>query len=125
VKSSEVPIYTAPPGHPPRKIQILIDDKTVGSKDITMGFFILPPGKESVPDVHPGIEEVYYVTQGRGYIVMDNERYELEPGASVYIPPGVKHQSFNTGGEELKYLWIFPHHLESYTHEVQAWRRTR
>jgi len=123
VKSSEAPIYAAPPGYPPRKIQVLIDGKTVGSRCVTMGFFILPPGKMSLADVHPEVEEVYYVTQGRGYIMMDKRRYELEPGTSIYIPPGVEHQSFNTGGEELKILWIFPHHLKSYIHEVQGWTR--
>ena len=119
VKTFEVPTYVA--SQPPRKVKILIDKETTGSNNICVGFFILESGCQSVPDVHLDMEEVYYITQGKGRLLLEGETYELAPGTAVYVPPGMKHQLFNEGEEELWILWAFTPHPTEYRHVKEKW----
>lgn len=59
--------------------------------------------------------EVYYVTAGQGYMVMENPEgdwavEEYRPGRVVYVPPRWAHRSVNTGQEDLVFFWVYPAH---------------
>jgi len=43
---------------------------------------------------HERTTEIYYVLSGHGTIELDGETHELTPGATVHIPPGVKHRGW-------------------------------
>ena len=43
---------------------------------------------------HERTTEIYYITEGEGRLRVGDEEFDLEPGATVYIPTGVTH-----GGE--------------------------
>jgi len=115
------PVYEAPPGDLPRKAQDLINESLGGAKSLTMGFFIIPKGGHSKLDTHPGVEEAYYVTQGSGYTVIDDQRCEISRGTAVFIPAGAKHQSFNTGNEDLRLLYFFPRAMGPLGHKREKW----
>jgi mannose-6-phosphate isomerase-like protein (cupin superfamily) len=117
----ETPTFEAPPGDLPRKVQVTIHPKRNGAKQLTMGLFMIPFGGHSKLDTHPGVEEAYYILQGRGEVVIDGVRSKLEPGTSVYIPAGVEHQSFNLGNDELRFIWFFPRAMKVLGHEAQGW----
>jgi quercetin dioxygenase-like cupin family protein len=57
-------------------------------------------------------EHEVYVLKGRGLIVMDNEKKEIEQGYVVYVPPQLTHQFINTGDETLQFLCLIPHEKE-------------
>ena len=42
---------------------------------------------------HARTDEIYYVIDGRGTMVLDDETIELHPGVVVYVPRGVKHKA--------------------------------
>src|SRR3954451_11173702 len=42
---------------------------------------------------HERTDEVYYVIDGRGTMVLDGDEIELHPGVVVYVPRGVRHKA--------------------------------
>ena len=42
---------------------------------------------------HERTDEVYYVIDGQGTMVLDDETIELHPGVVVYVPRGVRHKA--------------------------------
>lgn len=42
---------------------------------------------------HQRTDEFYYVIDGEGTMVLDDERIELHRGVVVYVPRGVKHKA--------------------------------
>jgi len=99
------PIWQAPDLS--RKVSLLVSKENCGAEHISSGSFWLSPGHETVADIHPDAEEIYYVVSGEGKLVMDGEQFRVSKGMTVYIPTGVKHQSFNDGDEELVYFYVF------------------
>lgn len=42
---------------------------------------------------HERTDEFYYVIDGQGTMILDNEQIELHRGVVVYVPRGVKHKA--------------------------------
>jgi len=42
---------------------------------------------------HERTDEFYYVVDGSGTMVLDDEEIELHPGVVVYVPRGVRHKA--------------------------------
>jgi mannose-6-phosphate isomerase-like protein (cupin superfamily) len=42
---------------------------------------------------HEKTDEFYYVIDGEGTMVLDDETIDLRPGVVVYVPRGVKHKA--------------------------------
>ncbi len=42
---------------------------------------------------HEKTDEIYYVIDGEGTMVLDGEQIELHEGVVVYVPRGVKHKA--------------------------------
>jgi mannose-6-phosphate isomerase-like protein (cupin superfamily) len=42
---------------------------------------------------HERTDEFYYVIDGSGTMVLDDEEIELHPGVVVYVPRGVRHKA--------------------------------
>lgn len=42
---------------------------------------------------HAQTDEIYYVVEGRGTMILDDAEIELQPGVVVYVPRGVKHKA--------------------------------
>ena len=42
---------------------------------------------------HERTDEFYYVIEGRGMMVLDDEEIELHRGVVVYVPRGVRHKA--------------------------------
>lgn len=43
---------------------------------------------------HTKTDEFYYVIDGAGTMILDDEEIELHKGVVVYVPRGVKHKAF-------------------------------
>ena len=50
--------------------------------------------------------EVYYILSGAGLMRIEDEKAEVYPGDSVYIPPGAKQQITSIGESDLVFLAI-------------------
>jgi mannose-6-phosphate isomerase-like protein (cupin superfamily) len=58
------------------------------------------------------IGELIFILSGRGEVLLENERYPLEPDVVFFIPAGVFHHVKNTGPETLKLFNVFAPGIE-------------
>ena len=56
--------------------------------------------------VHQVQEQVYYVLEGEGMLVLDGKEHLMRPHDYVYVPPGVRHSFTNTGIAGLVFLVV-------------------
>ena len=101
--ASTDPVYALPG----RSFVLLHGPELTGSKNLSVGLSIFPAGSAPAGHVHPGEEEIVYVVAGRGRLVADDNVVELEPGVSVYIPPGVSHATVASEGSQLELVCSF------------------
>ncbi|MCR4407096.1 MAG: cupin domain-containing protein [Anaerolineae bacterium] len=59
------------------------------------------PGGCSARHYHRQAEEVYYILQGQGQMIIDDEVRPVGPGDTIIIPPPSQHLIRNIGVEEL------------------------
>ena len=90
-----------------QRLARLISDQTCDARTLFAGMYWLAPGRQTIVDVHPTNEEVYYVVQGKGQLILDGVEAPIEQGMAVHIPAGVKHQSINTGDVDLCYFYVY------------------
>jgi mannose-6-phosphate isomerase-like protein (cupin superfamily) len=64
----------------------------------------IPVGTQTTAHYHPKSEEIYFVMQGSGEMMIDGSRRMIGPGDAVAIPPGAIHSLHNTGGEPIRIL---------------------
>jgi quercetin dioxygenase-like cupin family protein len=61
-------------------------------------------GLEGPPHSHEAKEQIFYVTDGEGFVVVGPARYAVKPGSLIYVPPTVVHQTIVTGDAQLSYF---------------------
>lgn len=77
---------------PPLVIAFGVDKHSVGSKTITMGRTLVPPGGRNPAHFHT-CEAAFFVRKGRLKLYIGEERKEfvVEENQFVFVPPGVIH----------------------------------
>ena len=80
----------------------------VGTTRGSLAHGTLPPGGVSLAIVHRTVEEIWYVTAGRGRVWRKQDGresvVEVEPGTALTIPTGVHFQFRSTGLETLCFV---------------------
>jgi quercetin dioxygenase-like cupin family protein len=61
-------------------------------------------GLEGPAHSHEAKEQIFYVTDGEGIVVVGPERYAVKPGSLVYVPPNVVHQTIVSEDAPLSYF---------------------
>jgi len=64
----------------------------------------LSPGSATMPHLHPKTEEIYYILEGLGEMIIADDKKRVVVGDAIAIPPGAPHQIINRGSETLKFL---------------------
>lgn len=77
----------------------------IGPKDGTLRLLgiwdtVLNKGEMFKPHIHHGVEEAYYILEGRGEMFIQGESKEVTSGDIVYIPPESVH-FIRARGEQL------------------------
>jgi uncharacterized RmlC-like cupin family protein len=74
-------------------IRFGINDSTVGSKELTMGYTIIPPGVRNPAHYHPYAEAGFFIISGQLIIYLGEERKKtlVRPGTFVYVSKGDIH----------------------------------
>lgn len=77
---------------PPLVIAFGVDKHSVGSRTITLGRTIVPPGGRNAAHTHT-CEAAFFVRKGRLRVYMGEQRQEhiIEENQFVFVPPGVIH----------------------------------
>lgn len=77
------------------------------SSDLAFGVAEIEPEGRIILHHHPAAE-IYYCLSGAGRVEIDGVPHEVGPGDTVYIPRDAEHRFDNTGGEVLRFLFVFP-----------------
>jgi quercetin dioxygenase-like cupin family protein len=80
---------------------------STGAKQLTVLDAALAPGQAHSFHKHPRQEEVMYVVSGKVEQWIDREKRLLGAGDAAFIPAGMVHATFNTGGSEAHLLVVF------------------
>lgn len=65
---------------------------------------IFDEGGKTPPNMHKEAYEYFYVLDGEGYAVVEEETIPLKQGSYLIIPPGKNHEVHNTGKGKLYVL---------------------
>jgi len=88
------------------EIRPLIDRTTAPINQCSLAEEILPPGASVTPHHHEVIEEIYYVIEGEGVMLIDDEERKVGEGDAIYIPRFARHTLTNTGEKQMKILLV-------------------
>lgn len=96
------------PFNPDSEMQIVRLGDMSGMRRVFTNMIRLPPGKESyIPHAHAVEEEMVFILEGEGVVVLDDVRHPIGPGDYVGFPTdGVVHSIINTGGAPLTYISV-------------------
>ena len=114
VKESEVKAYS-PANHAETVNRRLIGPETVGAKHLevlvgTVGAI----GSGALAHMHPGIEQVCYMLEGRARVEVDGQTFEIGPGECCFFPADMPHVFTRVSEETLRVLVIYsPPYVES------------
>ena len=114
VRAENVEPYS-PANHLETQNRRLIGPETVGAKNIEIVLGVVSKGGGAQPHLHPGIEQVVYVLEGRARAEVDGEAGEMGPGFSCYFPPDTPHSFTAISDAPVKCLVIYspPYHESS------------
>ena len=75
----------------------------------------LHKGEDLGDEIHPTIDELYYVVDGEGEIRLDGKPYPFGEHSAMLVPAGMRHDIVNTGKDDLKLFAFFtsPLHPEN------------
>jgi len=74
----------------------------------TLGFTLhrMQPGMAGNDHDHEGREQIYYFTEGKGKMKIDDEIYDVEKGDTVHLPPKCRHQLINDSDGWIEHLIV-------------------
>lgn len=81
----------------------------------------LPKGEGLGDELHPLVDELYYVVDGEGEVKIDGTPYPFKEHGVMLVPAGTKHDIVNTGKDDLKLFAMFtsPVHPANETIQVR------
>ncbi|MGA2624754.1 MAG: cupin domain-containing protein [Bacteroidota bacterium] len=79
----------------------------IRTKHFCIGYVTLEPNGGQVPWHNQEQEEVYFILDGNGEMVLGDECRLLASGQAVYIPPTVYHQITNVGDSPLRMIYCY------------------
>ena len=74
-------------------------------KNAFLGRLTMAPSAK-VPEHRDATEEYIHILEGSGVMFIDNEKYTVQPGTTVYMPANAKVQ-FENGDEKLVAIQVF------------------
>ena len=83
-----------------------VTEETVGSKSLSMGHGLIPPGAGATPHYHPFETAIYIITGTcRVLLGVENDTFvDIKAGDFLYIPTGVVHCPVNCRQEVMEYI---------------------
>jgi mannose-6-phosphate isomerase-like protein (cupin superfamily) len=84
---------------------VLAATPEVGCNSVTQFIGLIPPGR--APDHFHRYDEVIYVLEGEGELVIGGETAPLQAGSCIHLPKTLVHCLANTGEDEMRVLGVF------------------
>ena len=93
---------------PGRHLRWLVADDRLPAHHCSACVIRVAPGEKVRPaHSHPHGEEVIYIIQGSGRVLVSGEVSPVKAGTAVLFPQGAVHMLHNTGSEEMKVVCFF------------------
>lgn len=93
---------------PGRRLRWVITAETAGAKQCSMAVIRVAPGARVRPaHSHPHGEEVIYILNGFGRVLIDGVVEPVKAGSAVLFPQGKVHMLHNQSNEEMKVACFF------------------
>ena len=93
---------------PGRRLRWLITEDNVSASHCSMCVIQIAPGETVRPaHSHPNGEEIIYIVEGAGKVMIDGAVEPVKKGSTVLFPQGKVHMLRNTGAEEMKVVCFF------------------
>ena len=83
----------------------------------------LLPGEEIGEEVHPDRDQFFRVEEGKGEVLIDGARTDIEDGTAIIVPAGARHNVRNTSDRNsLKLYTLYgpPEHVDKTVHKTKA-----
>lgn len=82
----------------------------------------LKPGEEIGEEVHEDRDQFFRIEAGKGEVLIDGVRHEVEDDDAVIVPAGARHNVRNTGDQPLKVYTLYgpPEHKDGVVHKTKA-----
>jgi len=90
-----------------RQSMLMVAPKFMDAKGFAMGYQIIPPGSVSTVHSHEVEQEAFFVVKGKGEAVLGDKRFEVGPETAWVASAKVPHGLYNTGEEDLMFIWTF------------------
>ncbi|MDI1447988.1 cupin domain-containing protein [Polyangium sp. 6x1] len=82
----------------------------------------IPPGGDIGEEQHKHVEQVLFLVEGEGKVVVNGVASPFRPGDVVLVTPGVRHNFINTGKTPLKLYTLYapPNHIPGRVQQTKA-----
>lgn len=71
--------------------------------NITAVSSFLPPNSSSLGNLHKQTDEIIYITNGKGFVIIDNKKFPIKKGNYFYLKAGKKHK-FRTKDTSIEFF---------------------
>ena len=91
-------------------------------KHLQLVLMALLPGEEIGAEVHDDHDQFFRIEAGKGVVVIDDRRQEIEADDGIVVPAGARHNVINTGAVPLKLYTIYgpPDHRDGIVRATKA-----
>jgi mannose-6-phosphate isomerase-like protein (cupin superfamily) len=104
IHESEVPEVK----HPGRFMRWLANENSLAAKNLSVCVIRVLPGETVRPaHSHPNSEELIYIIDGSGKVMIEGEVGEVRAGSAILFEQGKIHMLKNTGNIEMKVICFF------------------
>jgi mannose-6-phosphate isomerase-like protein (cupin superfamily) len=81
----------------------------------------LQPGEQIGEETHDDRDQFFRIEEGKGEVVIDGRRHEVQDDFAVIVPAGARHNVINTGSAPLKLYTIYgpPEHRDGVVHRTR------
>ena len=86
----------------------LVAGRVNGSTDLEFGVYTMRPGEYHPRHYHTHGSEIYYITKGRCWVTLNDEKVEAVSGTAIYIPAGTIHSVRTSPDEGMEMVYVFP-----------------
>jgi len=84
--------------------RVLIRKGDALSPLIFMNDAFIERGSAVPAHTHHDMEEIFYVQQGEGFMVIDGKEERISPGDCLIVPPGASHSLVNEKSDSLRFI---------------------
>jgi mannose-6-phosphate isomerase-like protein (cupin superfamily) len=82
----------------------------------------IPPGGEIGEEVHSDTDQILYLVEGAGQVILDGESADFSVGDLVLVTAGTRHNFKTVGETAMKIITAYspPHHPDGTIHKTKA-----